>query len=669
MFKKSIIILFVFVIILFTNSLVKLEYGMNIIEYLTSNTPLSEEEVIYLHNHGTFIYGADQNSPPLRYVNERTKQYEGLSIDYINALSLELGINIEIKPLMWSDALNKLKLGAIDLCDMYSSEERAKDFLFSDPIYYQRGAILIKKSNTSIKSVEDLENKTISGNQGDLVFEFIQREFNNIIGIESSDLYEAIQLLTSGDVDAVLGDESVMNYILNKEQLKNEYTILNKYLYEREAVLAVSKDNKLLLQIFNKAIKNLNKKQTMEMINRKWFGTSPLIVKSNSNDKVKLIASYVLIIGIIIAGALYAWNIQLKREVQKHTKDLRISKNELETVFNGLTHLMIVIDEDCNIKNGNATFSNLYKLKSKEVCGKNCIDVNSILNFKCESCIIKKTFNSNSSQSINMNNNNRNYKINTYILEQVQNMKHKVLVTMEDITEFKLTEQKMLQSTKMAAIGQLAAGIAHEIRTPLGIIRNNLYYMKKSNSKEDREESMEAVEMSVIRANKIIDNLLNFSRLSDNLVSEYNINDLINEILDLNSKFLKNKKINFDLECDSNLIVYINVESFKHVIINLINNAVESMINGGYISIKISSDYEYITIEIKDTGIGMSEETLHHIFEPFYTTKADGTGLGLYITYNEIQKMNGTINAVSKINIGTTFTLIIPTKNPIIMEG
>ncbi len=139
-----------------------------------------------LKKRDTLIYGADHKSPPLRYVNEGSQQYEGLVIDYLRSLSIELGVPIEFKPLVWNDALAQLESGQTDICDMYKSEERAKKFLFSDPIYYQRGAILVRKNDTRIQSVDDLEGKTIAGNRGDFVFEYLENEFENVTSIENS---------------------------------------------------------------------------------------------------------------------------------------------------------------------------------------------------------------------------------------------------------------------------------------------------------------------------------------------------------------------------------------------------------------------------------------------------------------------------------------------------
>lgn len=662
MIKRLLLVISIVLVILFANSFIKLEYDMNLIDYLSSDTTLSEDEIAYLNSHKTLIYGADYNSPPLRYVNKESKQYEGLVIDYLRTLSIELGIAIEFKPLIWNDALDLLSNGETDLCDMYKSEERSKKFLFSNPIYYQRGAILVRKSENLITTVEDLEGKTIAGIKGDYIFEYIDNEFENMTGIEMTDLQEAIELLTDDRIDAVLGDESVMNYFLVKSQLKNEYMILDDYLYEREAVLAVHKDNYKLLNILNKGINNLNKKKTMELLYQKWFGTSPLITKNSSSEKSTLITKYVLSLIFVFGIALYSWNIQLKKEVKRQTNELRLSKNELETVFNGLTHLMTVIDDECYVKDGNRTFYEKYNLTADMLKNAHCKDVNGILGSVCETCLIKETFNKNHTVIKEVKHKNRIYKVSTYILDQLPQMKRRILVVMEDITDFKLTEQSMLQSTKMAAIGQLAAGIAHEIRTPLGIIRNNCYFIKRSKLQDDKDESMGVIESSVDRANRTIDNLLNFSRLTDNTISQTNIHNLISNIYDLSKKSFKNRKISFRLQCPEDLIFTINSESLKHVMINLINNAIDAMGEGGKLDIHVAADAKGMVILVSDTGKGIDADTLANIFNPFFTTKepGSGTGLGLYITYNEVQKMKGVINVDSTLGVGTTFTLTIP---------
>jgi len=638
------------------------EFDLNLFEYMNPNNILSSEEIEYLKEHNTLVYGADYNSPPLRYVNPTSKQYEGLVIDYLRALSIELGINLEFKPLIWNDALVQLSEGTTDLCDMYKSKERAKTFLFSTPIYYQRGVILTNKSNIAINSQADLEGKTIAGSKGDYIFEFINNNFSNVITIETSDLQEAIELLKLGQIDAVLGDESVINYFITKDGLSNEMNILDEPLYEREAVLAVSKENEQLLNILNKGVNGLNKKKTMQKIYQKWFGISPLIIKNNSTEKYTFIIKTTIIVVTLAALFLYIWNLQLKREVTKRTNELYLSKNALETTFDGLTHLMAVVDEDCQITNANKAFCINVNLTEKSLLNSHCKDINDILGTDCSKCLIHESFAENKSIIKEVKHENKTYKVNTFILDQLPQTKRRVLVMMEDITLFKVNEQQMLQSSKMAAIGQLAAGVAHEIRNPIGIIRNYCFLLKQSLLNPEDAESINTIESSVDRANSIITNLLNFSRLTDNTVSYTNIHSLLNTILDLSKKTSKTHHVTCTLECKNDLNININSESLKHIMLNLISNSVDAMAFGGAITISVTDSNDHLTILISDTGAGIKDEHLDNIFNPFFTTKepGSGTGLGLYIAYNEVQKLHGTITVHSTLDVGTTFAITIP---------
>ena len=665
--KKKYILGFIIIItaLVFANSYLKIEHNMNIAQFFGKDPWLNSSEIAYLKDHGDLIYGSDKNTPPLRYINPETGQYEGLVIDYINALSIELGVNIKMKPMVWNEALAALEKGNIDFCDMHASKDRSRSFIFTDPIYYQRGAILIKKNNTSIKTPQDIKGKTIAAINGDYIFEHLAETNTQVNKVETETLRDAITRLENSEVDAVLGDESVINYYLTQEGLSREYSILNEYLYERDAVIGVKKGNETLLKIINKAIYQLKKESTMERIYEKWFGKSPLIMKNNNAEKYLLLVKYAVFLAILVALFFYFWNIELKREVKKQTNALNISKNELETTFNGLTtHLMVVVNEDCCVSEANTAFCDYIGYTVDGVKNMHCKNINGILGSTCEVCLIKDIFENRTSIEKEVEYQNRKFKVRTYLLDKISNTKERVIIMMEDITDLKLSEQKMLQSSKMAAVGQLAAGIAHEIRTPLGIIRNYTYLLKREEEDSDRKEAIDTIEQSVARANKIIDNLLNFSRLSDNKVHNIQVKEFISNLYDLNQKALKQKHIDFKLNVESDLEVNLYSESLKHILLNLFSNAIDAMKEGGILNAKAFISNDNLIIEISDTGAGMDEKTQMHLFDPFYTTKqaSKGTGLGLFIVYNEVQKMEGTIRVESKLSEGSKFIVTLPTK-------
>ncbi len=665
--KKKYILAFLIIItaLIFANSYFKIEHNMNILDFFAKGQRLNASDKAYLKEYGDLTYGSDQNTPPLRYLNPDSGQYEGLVIDYINALSIELGVNIKMKPMIWNEALEALESGSIDFCDMHASKDRARSFIFTGPIYYQRGAILTKKNNTSIKVPQNLKGKTIAAIKGDYIFEHLAENYTDVQGVQTETLRDAISLLENGEVDAVLGDESVINYYLTQESLNREYSILNNYLYERGALIGVKKGNERLVTILNKAIYQLQKNNTMERIYGKWFSISPLIMKNTNTEKYMLYVKYAILLAIILALFFYYWNSELKKEVKRQTNALNISKNELETTFNGLTtHLMVVVNEDCFVAESNTAFCEYIGSSVDVVKHMHCKNINGILGSNCEACLIKDIFKTRTSIEKAVEYQNRTFKVRTYLLDKVSNTRERVLIMMEDITDLKFAQQKMLQSSKMAAVGQLAAGIAHEIRTPLGIIRNYTYLLRRMEEEKDKKEAIDIIENSVTRANKIIDNLLNFSRLSDNKVHNIQVKDFIANLYELNKKALKQKHVEFKLYVERDLEVEIYSESLKHILLNLFSNATDAMKQGGILKVQVWKKDNNTIIEVSDTGTGMDSDTQMYLFDPFYTTKQvnEGTGLGLFIVYNEVQKMEGTIRVESKIGEGSKFIVTLPPK-------
>lgn len=231
--------------------------------------------------------------------------------------------------------------------------------------------------------------------------------------------------------------------------------------------------------------------------------------------------------------------------------------------------------------------------------------------------------------------------------------------------EVRRIHERLLETEKLAGIGQLAAGIAHEIRNPLGIIATSTYYLSEILPKDQKEvkKHLEILDSEVNRCQTIITNLLEFSRNSDQDRQWVDVNKLLEMTLSLINKDLVTKDILLIKRLNKVPPILANPEKMKQVFLNLILNATQAMPNGGKLAIETSmASKKTLKIIVSDTGEGISPEDLGQIFNPFFTTKSpgEGIGLGLSLVHSIIKSHQGSIAVRSKKDTGTTFTIKLP---------
>ncbi len=233
--------------------------------------------------------------------------------------------------------------------------------------------------------------------------------------------------------------------------------------------------------------------------------------------------------------------------------------------------------------------------------------------------------------------------------------------------ELKDAQEKLVRSEKLAAIGQLAGGVGHELRNPLGAIKNAVYYIrgKVANSelaqKEPRVmEFLDIVDGEINSSTKIISDLLTFSRVGKPAVSPARIEKVIDDAI---SHTTIPGNIELTKEVAAGLPeIQIDTDQMRQVLINMITNAVQAMPEGGKLAIVARQKDSSIEVEIVDTGCGIPEEAMGKLFEPLYTTKAKGIGLGLAVCKSIIERHDGHIEVESNMGKGTSFTIRLPLK-------
>jgi PAS domain S-box-containing protein len=237
------------------------------------------------------------------------------------------------------------------------------------------------------------------------------------------------------------------------------------------------------------------------------------------------------------------------------------------------------------------------------------------------------------------------------------------IIVFEDITDKIRLQQQLVTSEKLASIGLLSAGVAHEINTPLTGISSYVQMLQKQISDTHFAQILEKIEAQTDRVSRIIKNLLNFARNpADFAFHRVNLKENLQEIISLIDYKLKTMNIHLELDLASVKPIWGQGERLQQVLINIILNAIDAMPQGGTLSLALTETNGEALIKITDTGTGIKEQHLPHIFDPFFTTKGlgKGTGLGLSISYAIIKEHEGRITVQSEIGKGTSFTIAIP---------
>lgn len=368
------------------------------------------------------------------------------------------------------------------------------------------------------------------------------------------------------------------------------------------------------------------------------------------------------------------WEISRVSILQKKTdQELQETRAMYKNILNKLIQEdVLVIAYDHRIIDINESLLAKLGLSRNYVIGRHCYEITHRRNMPCSGeqhpCPLIETLKSKKpSQTthvhLDKNNNEIYYSISTYPL--IEN--GEVIGAMEisrDITKDINMQKAMINQEKLASIGRLSAGVAHEINNPLTTILTTAMLLQEDLGPDDNAyHELDTIAKEALRCRKIVTSLLDFARQTKPVKKEAKINDLIGESFALTRKQAVFKDVNLSLELADDLPpILVDAGQMQQSLINLIQNAIEATEPGG--SITITSRFEKqkksIEIAVTDTGEGISAEDLRKIFDPFYTNKEQGTGLGLAITHGIVEQHGGKIEVSSQKGEGSTFTIRLP---------
>ena len=381
--------------------------------------------------------------------------------------------------------------------------------------------------------------------------------------------------------------------------------------------------------------------------------------------------------------AIYLFYLQIIQQLQVQNADLEAknwelinSRNTLRTLFDNIPDSVYIIDRKYRLNAINMSRAERSSREPRQIVGKLCYEALYGRDTVCPGCLVGKTFFKKEithriSREWDDEGEQTEWTIDAYPILDDENEVVKVILFERDVTEKNRLETIIAQSEKLAAVGQLAAGIAHEINNPLTVVLANAQLLQRdmANANEEWLESIDLIYKAGSRALYVVRNLLDFARKEKYDFVPTNINETVERAVEMVQHELIQRSVQLIFEADDNLPdVMASADHLHGLWLNLIINAIDasdsSMLQDrkGKIEIVTSHDNKYVKVKIADNGHGMSQEKVKRIFEPFYTTKEPnkGTGLGLSVSHRVIRQHGGDVQVESEQNVGTTFTISLP---------
>jgi two-component system NtrC family sensor kinase len=358
------------------------------------------------------------------------------------------------------------------------------------------------------------------------------------------------------------------------------------------------------------------------------------------------------------------------KDLEQYAKRLRSSEERYRSLIESAEDMIYTVDKECKILSVNKYYERITGKRAEYIIGKSILDALQYQDPEAICRILRKVLETSKSVS-------REELVRIGEKDYWLDTKYKpfytsgdrigaVLVIARDVTEHKSMEAQLFHAEKLASLGSLSAGVAHEMNNPIAIILGFTEMLLERFPEGSKEHDiLNTIERQGNNCKRIVENLLAFARLPQKSTIETDVLDDLQKVVNVVMNTLLTKKIDLKTDIEEDLpAVKGDSQQLEQVFLNIINNAVAAMDGGGTLTVSARHIHDKVCIDFKDTGHGISPENMDKIFEPFFTTKkvGEGTGLGLSVSYGIVKKFGGDIQVKSKVgnNRGTTFTVLLP---------
>ena len=635
--------------------------------------------VIPAHSYGAVIelktrvyyIGGDEQFPPYEYLveSEGNQVYRGFNVDIMKAIALETGIEIEFRPMTWAQALAALDKGEVDLIQgMKYDQDRIKKYDFSEPFLISAQAIFVR-SESYISGLDDIKGQRIAVQEGDIAHQQLRNNPDYQL-VPVTYQTDAFELLLANEVEAVIVIKLAGHYILQRTDNVRKVKRVGADIDPQRYGVAVRKGDKQLLDTINRGIDGIKKNGTYEKIYTKWFGEELDYPTTYYKQRLIIALSILGALGLVVILLSYISYI-LRQKVAERTAEIAdinrmlIEKNEYirkenmykENILNSSYNGIVTIDQK-----GIIGFANSY--------AQDCFPQHPLVGKLFRSTPLAEfltddgfaaAFQERQGFSDERKISNRYWIVIVRVFRQADEVDG-ILLSFRDITLERQMREQLSRKDKMESLGNLVAGIAHEIRTPLTSIKTFAELITtKYDNPSFRSTFGQYVPQEVERLNTIVNDLLDYARPRQPFFTSIQLVPLLKGILLLFRGRIEAQQVPITIDMDEQTKVYADKHQLQQVLINVLLNAVEAQKDSAQPFIKIYEidGRETVTLVIEDNGTGIDARDINMIFDPFFTTKSNGTGLGLAISYQLMQENRGEIWAESS-GRGTKLYLRLP---------
>jgi two-component system sensor histidine kinase HydH len=391
-----------------------------------------------------------------------------------------------------------------------------------------------------------------------------------------------------------------------------------------------------------------------------------IAISLESSKNIQRRSSYRLIIfafGLYLMTFLIFGYFLLKKKFGILKEEHKEVKSYNDLILENSNDAILAVSKEGVITLFNKSAENIFHLNSDDVLGKNYNEIFTKDELKINNLNHDGFSFDNQETDININNRIKSIDI-SYSAIKSEDKLLSIILVIRDLTEKKKFEEELKKKEKFSAMGELAGGVAHEIRNPLNaiyvIIQRLEIEFEGMNDKSEYFHLISTVKSEIKRINGIITQFLDFARPRQPKMIEASLNKIVNDSIDVFSSIANERKIRFEITFDNEFLIECDSDMLKQVFVNILKNSIEAITVNGLIEIKISKIDAFIEISIIDNGAGISKENLSKIFNLYFTTKSNGTGLGLAIVYKIVEDHNGRIRIESKIGEGTKVFISLP---------